>query len=130
MEIPANVKVYDFSSAVMWLDEAGILCSVSKKAPAQTVEEARETLEEFKKITGGRKVCMLLDITNSQPNTKEIRDFAAEEIRKIAKAIAMISSSALGKMIANLYFGLKPPTYPAKMFTNEQDARNWLKQYL
>jgi len=46
------------------------------------------------------------------------------------KAIAMVSDSALGKMLANLFFTLKKQPYPTKMFTNEQDAKEWLMQYL
>ena len=130
MEPPKNAKVIDLPTSVMWFDEDGILYSVSKKVPPQTMEETKKGVEDFKKLTGGKKVCMLLDITNGQPSNKEVRDYAAAEMVNLTKAIAMISKSAMGKMIANLFFGLKPPPYPTKMFNDEKEAKEWLKQYL
>ena len=130
MEIPQNATVIDWPTSIVWFDENGILCAISKKAPPQTLEEAKESMKDFEKLTGGKKVCMLIDITNSPPTSKEMRDYSATELPKIVRALAMISESALGKMIANLFFGLKPPSYPTKMFSNEKDAKEWLKQYL
>lgn len=130
MNPPVNAKVIDFPTSIMWFDENGILCSVSKKVPQQTLEEAKRTLDEFRKITGGRKVCLLSDSTDSAPINKEMRDYAAEVIPEIAKAIAIISRSALGKMTANLFFKIKKQPYPVKMFDDENEAKEWLKQYL
>jgi hypothetical protein len=130
MEIPKNVKAIEFPTSTMWFDENGILCSISKKAPPQSIEESKKGMEEFYKIFGNEKHCMLIDITNASPTNKEARDYAATELPKVVKAIAMISNSALGRMLANLFFGLKPPPYPAKMFSNETKAKEWLKTYL
>ena len=131
MEPPKNTEVHDHLESIWWIEEDGILCSVSKKnAPQSTREQSIAQLENLKKVTGDKKLCMLLDITYARPTKREDREFAAEELAKIVKAIALISNSALGKMVANLFFNLKPPPYPAKMFTAEPEAREWLKQYL
>ena len=130
MEIPNNVEIIETPTSTMWFDEDGILYSISKKHPPSTIEESQKALDDLKKIIKDQKVCMLLDITNSSPSSKEMRDFAAEEMPKIAKAIAIISTSALGRMVANLFFGLKPPPYPMKMFSDEKEVKEWLKQYL
>lgn len=130
MEIPANADVIDQPNATYWFDENGIFCVIGKKGPAQTLEEAVKSTEDFKKMLNGKQVCMVLDITNSSPSPKEVRDYSSKELIKFTKAMALISKSALGRMVANLFFGLQPPPYPAKMFTNEKDAKEWLKQYL
>jgi len=130
MVLPENSEVFEFPTSTMWFDENGILCSIAKKLPRQTVEEAKKTMEEFIKITGGKKVCMLSDSTDSAPINKEMRDYLAEVIPEIAKAIAVISRSAVGKMVANLFFSIKKQPYPVKMFTDEREAKEWLKQYL
>ncbi len=127
---PENVKVIDFPTSIMWFDEYGILCSVAKKVPQQTVEEAKKSMIEFKKIIGEKKVCLLSDNTDSPPVNKEMRDFAAEVIPEIVKAIAVLSNSAVGKMAANLFFSLKKQAYPVKFFDQEEEAKQWLKQYL
>ena len=130
MEIPTNVDLIETSTSTIWFDETGICCSISKKHPPQSLEETKKSVENFKKLINGKKVCMLLDITNSSPSSKEVRDYIAEEMPKLVIAIAMVSKSPLGRMIGNLFFGLKPPPYPAKMFSYEKEAKEWLKQYL
>ncbi|WP_373512974.1 hypothetical protein [Persicitalea sp.] len=127
---PPNANVIELPSSTVWFDENGILCSVAKKVPQQTVEEAKKTMEEFRKITGGEKVCMLSDSTDSPPANKEMRDYAAEVIPEVVKAVAIISRSAVGKMAANLFFSIKKQPYPVKMFNDEVEATEWLKQYL
>lgn len=127
---PENAKIIEFPTSTMWFDESGILCSIAKKVPAQTVEQAKETMVEFRKLTGGKKICLLSDSTDSPPANKELRDYAAEVIPEIAKAVAIISRSAVGKMAANLFFSIKKQPYPVKMFNDEAEAKEWLKQYL
>lgn len=130
MEIPTNVEVLEWPSSTTWFDETGILCSISKKGAPQTVEEAEKILEEFKKWIGDRKVCFLVDVTDATESTKEMRDYAANEFPKFIKAMAMISKSVLGRMLANLFFSVKAQPYPVKMFNSEAEARAWLQQYL
>ncbi|MEO5603056.1 MAG: STAS/SEC14 domain-containing protein [Cyclobacteriaceae bacterium] len=127
---PNNAKVIEFPTSTIWFDENGILCSIAKKVPQQTIEEAKTMMEEFRKITGGKKICILSDSTDSPPVNKEMRDYFAEAIPEIAKAIAIISRSAVGKMVANLFFSIKKQPYPVKMFSDETEAKEWLKQYL
>lgn len=130
MKPPENVKVIDLPSSTIWFDDNGILHSVAKRVPQQTIAQAELALEEFKKITGGKKVCMLSDSTESPPVNKEMRDYAARVIPDLVKAIAIMSRSAVGKMAANLFFSLKKQPYPVKFFDDEEEARTWLKQYL
>ncbi len=129
MEPQKDAKIFETPTSVMWFED-GILCSVAKKVAPQTVEEAKKAMVEFKKITGDKKVCLLSDSTNSPPVGKEMRDYAAEVIPEVAKAIAIISHSALGKMSANLFFALKKQPYPVRFFDNKEEAKEWLKQYL
>jgi hypothetical protein len=127
---PENAEVFELATSTMWFDENGILCSVAKKVPQQSLKEAEKTMGEFTKITGGKKVCLLSDSTDSAPANKEMRDYAAEILPKIALAVAIISRSAVGKMAANLFFSIKKQPYPVKMFNDETEAKEWLKQYL
>jgi hypothetical protein len=135
MKPPENAEIHDEPTSVWWIDESGIFCSVSKPNPiAQTREEGMKRLEEFKASIGHKKICMLIDISNAKPGagSREDRDLAAIEMAKLVKAMALIAKTALSKMVMNLFFSLKPPPYPYKMFSpeQEQEAKEWLKQYL
>ena len=129
---PKNAQVIDFPTSTIWFDESGIMYSVAKpNAPqAQTLEEMKKLLDDFKKVLGGKKVCMLVESVNSTPPSKAIRDYLAEEFPKFTKAIAMLSYSPLSRMVANLFFTVKKQPYPTKFFENEKAAKECLKQYL
>lgn len=130
MERPKHLKVIEWDTSTVWFDESGILCSISKKAPLQTLDQAKRSLKDLYDLIGDQKVCMLIDVTNTSESTKELRELAAIEFPKFVKAIAMVSNSVLGKMLANLFFSVKKQPYPVKMFSNEIEGKEWLKQYL
>jgi hypothetical protein len=130
MEPTKNIEIFDLPSSTYWYDENGILCSVSKKVPQQTLAEVIKTIEDFKKSLKTEKICMLVEVTNTVETSREVRDYVAVEFPKFIKAIAMISKSPLGIMLANLFFTIKTQPYPTKMFNSEQEAKEWLKQYL
>lgn len=133
MEPPKNIQTIDFATSIMWFDEDGILYSVPKPGAvhAKTREESQKQMDEFRKVAGGKKRCMILQTDHSAPPPKkEDRDWAAKELNSVTKAMAIISTSPLSRMIANLFFGLKPPSYPFKFFSNEIEAKQWIKQYL
>jgi hypothetical protein len=133
MEIPNGVQTHELSSSIVWFDENGILFSTPKPGipPALTMEEIIKEMEIFKKITNNQKVCLVAESNPKSPApSKDQRDFIAEQIGSVTKALAMITTSPVSKMIANLFFGFKPPSYPIKMFTNKEEAVSWIKQYL
>lgn len=133
MQPSAKYRTIEFATSIMWFDEEGILYSVPKAGAVhpQTREESQRQMDEFRKITGGIKRCMVLQTDSaSPPPKKEDRDWISGELESVTKAMAIISTSPLSRMVANLFFGLKPPAYPVKFFSNETDARDWVKQYL
>lgn len=130
LAIPDHATLVELETSTVWMEEPGLLCAIAKKRKSQTLEEAQASLDRLRALLGERKVCMLIDVTHTSESTPEVRAFAARELPKILTACAMVSSSALGKMLANLFFNLKSQPYPVKMFNDEAEARIWLKQFL
>jgi hypothetical protein len=130
IKIPPDADLIPWPGARMWFDASGIVYAISEKTPEQTVEKSRQALQEFKKLTGGQRKCLMLDITRSSPTSKAVRDYVATEMVDITMALALLSGSSLGRMIANLFLKIKPPEYPARIFSNEEDARTWLMTFL
>ena len=133
MKPPPNAKMIEWPTSTMWFDEDGILYSVPKSGAVhpKTKEESLEEMERFRKLVGGKKTCMIAKTDNTAPPPKtEDRDWIAKELDSIVKAMAIISASPLSRMVANLFFGFKPPSYPVKFFSNEKEAKEWMKQYL
>ena len=80
-------------------------------------------------MVGNRKICIIADITNISLTTPDVRNLIAAELPKATRAVAILSGSAIGKMMANLFFSLKPQPFPVKIFDDETAARKWLAKH-
>lgn len=126
--IPSDRQIWDGEIATYWLED-GILVSLSKSVK-RTVELIAGNVELVKDITGNKRVPLLIYLTNSPVPDKETRKFSTEQLPVIYSAMAMVSEPGLSRLIMNILFALKPPPIPMKSFTNDQEAKEWLKQYL
>jgi len=129
MKIPDNTTVFEGELATFWFDENGILYALSKNTP-RTLERQKENYQFIKKITGNHKVCLLCDTTNSSLQGKETRDYSATQLPNYFHAMAVISKSAIGKFLTNVFLKLKNQPVPITFFNNEIEAKEWLKKYL
>ncbi len=111
------------------LDSDGILYSYSK-SPRRTVKSITENIDLVKKITGNKKVPLLIYLCDSPIPDKETRKFSTEQLPNIYKAMAMVSKPGLSKLIMNILFKLKKPPIPMQSFADDKQAREWLIQYL
>ena len=119
---PGEIADYKFA-------ENGILYSYSKSI-TRTVANITTNIALVKKITGGKKVPLLIYLADSPVPDRETRKFSAKMLPEVYTAMAMISKPGLAKFIMNVLFGLKPPVIPMKTFSDEEEAKKWLKQYL
>ena len=132
MDIPKDIQTYDMPASTIWIKD-GIVYSTPKQGVSQELsgEQMKRDMQKFRAIVGHDKICMVVEMNpKSRPAPKHERDIVAAEITESVKAMAIITSSAITKMIANLFFGFKPPAYHVKMFQNEADATKWIKQYV
>lgn len=112
-----------------YLFEDGILYSYSKSVQ-RTVENINNNVVLVKKITGGKKVPLLIYLSPSPMPDKATRKFSTEQLPQVYSAMAMVSKPGLAQFIMKILFRLKPPPIPMKQFSNDADAREWLKQYV
>jgi hypothetical protein len=126
---PTDREIFEGELATYWLLDNGILVSVSK-SPVRTVANIKENHALVKKITNGRKVPLLIYLSNSPVPDKETRKFSAEQLPNVYTAMAMVSKPGLAKLIMNVLFKFNPPKIPMKSFSDDQRALEWLKGYL
>jgi hypothetical protein len=131
LKLPTGFDIKETTRSYYWVADNGVLHMISKKnAPTINIEETKTMFNAFVQAAHGKRFCILADVTFSTPNDKATREFVAVELPKIVTALAMVSASPLGRMVANLFFSLKTSPYPAKMFSTENEATEWLQQYL
>jgi hypothetical protein len=134
LHIPPDAKTYELRNSIIWFDNEGILYSIPKpEAPEEFSDEnIQEELDKFRGIIGDKKVCMIAETRPGQQAQlkREQRSTFARELSAITKAMAVITTSPLSRMIANIFFSFTPPDYPLKMFNSEEEARKWIRKYL
>jgi hypothetical protein len=125
---PTDREIFEGDIATYWFDD-GILIAFSK-TPKRTVENIKANVELVKRITNNKPVPLLIYLSNSPVPDKETRKYSTEQLPVIYSAMAMVSKPGLSKFIMNILFSLKKPPIPMKSFTDDQEARDWLKGYL
>ena len=128
MNVPTDRKIFEGEIATYWFEES-ILVSLSK-SPRRTVENIRGNVALVKQITNNKPVPLLIHLSNSPVPDKETRKFSTEQLPVIYSAMAMVSKPGLAKFIMNILFRLKPPPIPMKSFTDAQEAKEWLRQFV
>ena len=128
MNIPADEQIFHGEIADYWMED-GILVSLSKN-PRRTIEIISGNMKLVKEISGDKPIPLLIYLCNSPVPDKESRKFAAKALPEIYSAMAMVSKPGLSKFIINILFKLKPPPIPMKSFTQDKEAKEWLKQFL
>ena len=127
MTPPKDREIFEGEIATYWIED-GILVSLSKN-PKRTVANIKENIVLVKRITNNQKVPLLIYLSNSPVPDKETREFSAQQLPHVYSAMAMVSKPGLTSFIMNFLFKFKAPPIPMKNFTNEDAAREWLRQY-
>jgi len=128
VNIPSDRPVFDGEIATYWFED-GILVSLSKPVK-RTVENISGNVALVRDLTGGNRVPLLIYLVKSPVPDKATRKLSAEMLPANYKAMAMISEPGLALLIMNIVFKLKPSPIPVKSFTNDKEAKEWLKQFL
>lgn len=116
-------------SGPVWLTEDGIVITIGK-LESQDTEAARENLIYTKKATGGKPRPLLVDMTKVRSMSKGAREeYVKQQGELIITAVALLTTSSVSNMIANLFIGLNKPHVPVKLFTDPDKARDWLMEH-
>lgn len=129
LQIPTDRHTWESEIATYWFDDNGILVSLSKSV-LRTVENISSNVAVVRSITNNNPVPLLIYLANSPIPNKQTRKFSTEQLSSIYSAMAMVCKPGLSKFIMNILFGLNPPPIPMKSFTDDNAAREWLKQFI
>ncbi|MCF3109663.1 STAS/SEC14 domain-containing protein [Niabella sp. CC-SYL272] len=128
VNIPSDRPVFEGEIATYWFEEC-ILVSLSK-AVKRTVANISGNVTLVKELTGGKRMPLLIYLAKSPVPDKATRKLSAELLAVNYKAMAMVSEPGLGQLIMKLVFRFKPSPIPVKSFTNDHDAKAWLRQFI
>lgn len=130
MKVPEQ-GITEVTSYYTWMGEDGIARTKVKPNAEVTLEQARENSIAVNALSkGGRTFPLLVDSRAIKSISKEARDFFSMNNRESnVVAFAIIIDSPLSKIIGNFFMGLNKPRVPARLFTRETEALEWLKEF-
>ena len=129
MKPQINARLFESAIATYWFDEDGILYLRAKNTP-RTQENSKENYELIKRICDNKKVCVIMDTSDGAMASIDIRKSVTASFPDYFKAIAFISKSTTGKMISLFFVVLQKTGLPMSTFSNETEAKEWLRKYL
>jgi hypothetical protein len=113
-----------------WVEDDGIIHGTESSHTAFKFQDALESIEIIRKLAGGSNVRLLMDISNLSSMERDARaHFAREEHTAWLTAVALIIRSNLSRAIGNLFLGLNKPAVRTRLFTDEDEARAWLRTF-
>ena len=95
------------------------------------LQEAKAQFDAGFKLTGGKKIPVLVDVRPSFHSlTKEAKEFAAKNDMKTAEAILV--NSLHQRLIGTFFLKLVSSfsSHPTKIFNNENEALKWLNSFV
>lgn len=128
---PDNAEIFETPLLTCWMEEDGLLYSISKKTE-KTVDNYKMLFSLYEKLSanGTRKICILGDISDTLPMRKEVYGYVSAEIPKYVKAMALFSRTAVGRTVGTAFELLNVSDCAICVFDNREEAVNWLKQYI
>lgn len=120
-------------TATFHMDDLGILWVKYHKEVDMTPEDARLHIDTVVKLCGKEKRPFLIDTREAKGSYSigAMRKLAKDPaIVKVRKAQAIIIDSLSNRILANFYIKFHKPANPIKMFADEKEAIQWLKQFL
>jgi len=113
------------------LNEEGLLIVRINNGARQSLADAKENLAMAVFETQGKRRPLLVDIRKAQPLDAEARHHYSGEtlVERFAALALLVEASPFGRMLGNVYLGVARPGVPARLFSDEAQAVDWLKSY-
>jgi hypothetical protein len=118
------------NKAKIVLGDDGILLMRMLPKASILEQDAIEICKVAAEISGDLIHCNLVDISDMTFMDKKARAVFASQKKTTVPAVAILNKSKIQRSLVNLYFGFSKPIIPTKAFTDEAEARAWLRTKL
>lgn len=110
----------------------GVVCVRVKPGAEQLLADAKENLGSALIERDGVRRPLLVDIRVSRPLDAEARHYYSGQVLVdgFSALGLLVDANPLGRMMGNVYFRVARPGIPARLFTDEESAAKWLKEFV
>jgi len=116
--------------ARLWLGDDGIVRIIHIPNAEVTLKDAQETMAAYLTINQGKRRPLFIDTRTMRSIAREARHYyAGTEAASVASACAILVGTPVSEVLGNFYIGLSNPHLPSRLFTSDDEALAWLKEY-
>lgn len=121
------LKTRDIGSSVLSLRSDGIMHISLKESVTLNLKDAEDMVRTFGEMGEGKKFLLLFIAGSDTSVNTEARYYASTpEANRFTIASAFVVKSIAQKLLGNAYVTFNKPITPTRIFTNEEDALEWL----
>jgi hypothetical protein len=112
--------------AEYWTED-GVLFFVYKPGTNMDLAAARQVVNDRVEVQKGESYPVFCDMRGVRDSNKAARDYLAKEGSALVRAVAVLIDSPVTKVMLNFYLTISRPLVPTKMFTDKNQALEYLK---
>lgn len=117
-------------TARVMLGEDGIARYVALPGAEVTLADAWETHQAIAALYAGGRYPLLVDIREVKSASREARNFfASADAATTTRAVALLVTSPVSRLIGNFFIHLSKPVFPVRLFTDEDECISWLEGF-
>ena len=113
----------------LWIDDGILHCKFCDSLDMD-LDIAKNCVGERVTFSNFTSYPCLIDMKGLVSVTKEAREYMAADGSLFITAGALLVNNSLTKMLGNLFLNINKPKVPTRIFTEEEEAKKWLKQFL
>jgi hypothetical protein len=113
--------------ARIWIDENGTMRVQFDAASFADLVCAKENVAVAHELAGDRKLPVFVDLRRIKGATREARAYyTSGESTAFIAALALLVDSPVSRVLGNFVVGLGDRSYPARVFTDQAEALEWV----
>lgn len=120
---------YENEYAKFWIVN-GILFFEYKPNIILSLEVAQKVVADRIHFQNEKSFTVLCDVRGIVDTDKSGRDYLAQSGSVLTTAVALIIHQKVSLTISNFYLRISKPTVPTQLFTNQDEALVYLKQFI
>jgi hypothetical protein len=123
-------KIIETSTAHISLLKSNIVKIKFRQNIQAGVEDIKQNHQAARKVAKGKRHLVLLDVRGFVIGTKDARTFCASQTPVPYRiAVATLVNSLAVQLRCNAFIKFNKPKIPTRIFSEEQEAINWLREF-
>ena len=124
----APLTDWETSVGRMTMRPDGIAFFESHPGAEERLSGAREVVEGYRKLGGGRRLLAVADIRRARSVDREARRYyAGEEMGAVVQGLALVVDSGISRVLGNFFLSLNRPRFEMRLVRSSDEGVKWLQ---